>query len=312
MRRIVLCALAAVLLAVPRTQAAGKGGRSSFDILRGKYESAQAGIDRTFAKQQSDVSVSYGKALVNCMASLQRKGELDSFLVLEKEEARFVAEQTIPPAEGCEDPYIKEAVARHDAMLAKAAAEKKEKTVRLGQQYLARLKSLIRDLMQADRIRDAKVVQQEIKRVEFLVSVLLGDGLGEKRLQGAGTNAGPSPAVAATPKYETSITLSGVGFGAPKWKPTTVRVKKGQVLTLQAEPLSSLATVGATADSFRIRIGLNGNEYRFSDKGLYVYTQGRSRRKYYKPVLSYKADVDGSLCYYARQKMRFRVRVTVE
>ena len=125
------------------------------DILgigRSKYEAAKSKID-------ADTLVSYSNALAAAMAPLKQKGDLETFLAIQKELERVSAERTIGSTNSPVGIIVSSAV--------KFGNEQALKTQVLVKQYMTHLEGLMKTAMQADKINDAKEIKGEIDRVKF-------------------------------------------------------------------------------------------------------------------------------------------------
>jgi len=181
MKTTTLCAVMTILVAVTGIHAADEEERSELDGLRQKFEDAHLAIDLKFAEQRDAALVSYGKALDAYMEYLKKGGKLDSYLELEEEKTRFEAEQTVPPLKDRKNPYVTKAAARCDAAVSKATADRQKRSAYLVRQYVIRLESLIKDMMQVDRIEDAKLVRAELEQSKLLLEDMKPESSEPKR-----------------------------------------------------------------------------------------------------------------------------------
>ncbi|MBT3191921.1 MAG: C-type lectin domain-containing protein [Verrucomicrobia bacterium] len=170
MRVKTFCILVGLLIAVTETPATEERKLSELDTLKQKYEEAQNTIDEDFSKKQSDASASYGRALESYMVYLKKEGMLDSYLAVEKATVRFEAEGAVPPAEARDTPYAKKAAEQYDGIMENIDNDRLSRTTRLARQYVVRLNRLIKKLMLADRIDEAKLAQLEVKRCQAILA----------------------------------------------------------------------------------------------------------------------------------------------
>ena len=146
---------------------------AELDGLKAKYEQAQSVIDADFSKEQAEALASYGKALDTFLTHLKECGQLDAYLALEKEKARFEAEKSVPPSDARTNSSAARVVAaRYDQFVDKALIDKCKRTKFLIGQYVRRLDALIRYLMLADRMEEAQLAKAEKDRVNFVLTVV--------------------------------------------------------------------------------------------------------------------------------------------
>ena len=132
---------------------------------KAKYEAAKVQIETVLEKQKEENLAAYGNLLGSILAQLKQKGDLDAYVAVEKEQKRFDAEKSMP--EKPEGEYVVKAVDAYRTAVAKLDAEKTAKMAAVQKAYVAQLDPLIRQLMQADKIEDAKRVKEELERVKF-------------------------------------------------------------------------------------------------------------------------------------------------
>ena len=170
MKIMTYCALLAAVFVTNGAPSVELAEPSELDVLKSKYEKAQASIDAIYAEQKSEAMSAYERLLDAYKTRLKQEGQLQAYLEIEKEADRLKDEQKIPS--GSLHPYVSKMIAAHDTFLADAEAAHQKQMALLASQYDARLTTLIRTLMQADRIEEAKLAQLEKNRAGFELAVI--------------------------------------------------------------------------------------------------------------------------------------------
>jgi hypothetical protein len=102
------------------------------------------------------------------MQNMKRAGDIDGYVAVERERNRFAVEATVPlSGQAGLHPAVARAAALHEKALADADAQSAKRTTELRAAYLVVLKNLVKTLMAADRIADAKAVGDEMKKADF-------------------------------------------------------------------------------------------------------------------------------------------------
>ena len=193
------CALLGALIVMNGAQAAEEAKHASeLDDLKSKYEDARASIEATFAEQRSDALATYSRALDAYKIHLKQAGQLQAYLRIEEETIRLKQEQK-PPTERV-DPNVDRMVAAHDKAVEEASAAEQKQMAALANQYDAKLNALIKTLMQADQIEEAKRAQRERNRAKFILAVIEDQ-------------KPPAPAPHAPPQKQPPVPQSAIAFG---------------------------------------------------------------------------------------------------
>ena len=132
--------------------------------LKSSYETATMEIGLTYVQREQDALKQYGKALDALLAALKRKGDLETFLVVDTEKKRFSTDGTVPPAMAYL-PALAEPVKACREAVAEAKAELNRQTAVLLKKYVVALDDRIRQLMLADQIEESKLVMTERNKV---------------------------------------------------------------------------------------------------------------------------------------------------
>lgn len=130
---------------------------NSFESLKARYESAKSKIE-------SEAFDAYSNSLVAAMAPLKQKGDLDTFLMIQNELKRLSVERMITSSNV--QPEVVSVISK------KIDTDENQKIATLTKQYVQYLEGLIKQLMSADKIEDAKEVKAELEKVKFLLADL--------------------------------------------------------------------------------------------------------------------------------------------
>lgn len=144
---------------------------NTLESLRATYETAKFTISDTCMQRKKEALKKYGIALDTMMPVLKEKGDLTTYLVVEKEKKRFSSEGKAPDGTNVA-PSIAGAVDAYHKDVADAETEQNRRSVILIKKYIPALDRLIKQFMKTDRIEDAKAVKTERDRVEFELAEL--------------------------------------------------------------------------------------------------------------------------------------------
>ena len=164
-----------LVLSLVAVMAAAQSMTAFFDLEK-RYEEAHKRI-------VTDTLTGYSNALVNAGAHLRRTGDLDGFLAIQSELERFGSTAAIEPA-------LEHTSGLIGGLASQAKSTREERTGQLLRAYIPRLESLVRALMQADRIEDARVVNERLAAVRFALADM------ESRVETATEAMAPVPPVA--------------------------------------------------------------------------------------------------------------------
>lgn len=161
----------------------------TLDTLKATYEKARKEIDSSFQQQQRAALSAYSKAVEESMGVYQRKGDLDTYLLLEKAKKDVEGGAAVPPAEGAHAGLLGP-IGVYQKRMTTAEADRNKALATLQTQYAASLQDLIKRLMKQEKIDEAVVVKAELDRVK-----------GERATAPAPTPApAPAPTPAVTPE----------------------------------------------------------------------------------------------------------------
>lgn len=106
----------------------------------------------------------YGNDLNNVLKAVQKAGDFDGYVLVEKEVNRFKAEKNVPASS--EISQVAASLTAYQKRLEKFTAEFSTKKIELCKQYLESLVSLRKELMIQGKMKDAGVVNDLVKQVE--------------------------------------------------------------------------------------------------------------------------------------------------
>jgi hypothetical protein len=155
--------LAALLLAAPLL--AQTAPAPTLEGLKATYEKAKREIDAGLEQQKAAARMSYGKAVEESMTAYRLKGDLDTYLLLEKARKDVEGGAPVPSAntEGLHAGLVQAAGIYQKGMAGAEAEKGRRMSVLLGR-YMVNLQDLMKRLMMQEKIEEAKVVNAELER----------------------------------------------------------------------------------------------------------------------------------------------------
>jgi len=151
-----LCAVGFVM-ELPAQTAALSSLQTAYSNKVAKLESDQQG-KKTRAVQD------YGNDLNTVLKALQKAGDFDGYVLLDKEVNRFKADKTVPASS--ENPKIATSLATYQKKLEKISAESSVKKIELCRQYMDALVGLRKEMMIQGKMKEAGAVNDLVKQVE--------------------------------------------------------------------------------------------------------------------------------------------------
>ena len=106
----------------------------------------------------------YGVDLQAALITIQKAGDFDGYILLEKEIARFKSQKTVPASS--EIPQLATILAAYQKKLATCSTELAEKKIEMGKQYQGTLIALRKELMVQNKMKEAGEVNDVAKQVE--------------------------------------------------------------------------------------------------------------------------------------------------
>lgn len=132
--------------------------------LQAMYTNKVAGIDAEAQKKKTFAVQEYGADLQFTLKAVQKAGDFDGYVLVEKEIARFKAEKTIPASSST--PQLAANLAAYQKKLENFNTETAGKKIELCKQYLEALIALRKGLMLQNKIKEAGEVNDTAKQVE--------------------------------------------------------------------------------------------------------------------------------------------------
>jgi len=153
------------------------------------YDDAKASIESAHEQKVAGIGEQYAKQLEAQIEQAKNKGDLRGYKRLVAEEKRFAGEKTIPE----DSTFI-----RH---VRSAEHERNAELIALSNKYVARLEKLKIALMQDNKIADAEAVDDEIRKIDFIVA-----DLEVKQRSLEASNGTTPPGKTAGSRYPESLT----------------------------------------------------------------------------------------------------------
>ncbi len=208
-------ALVLLLVLVGATDAA------TLDGLKKKCEVAKKTIEAAHKTAEQNAVVAYGKTLDAYRSHFKKHGNIDSYTPVDDEMVRFEASKIVLASKDITNPHINKAALAYEQAIKKAKENADAAHLKLLKRYTPALDRLIKQLMQADNIAEAKGAKVELDRVQFVLADLESSGT---------VQAAP---LGTTPKRKTMKTsLSLPGFVGRNWVKSAIRLKKGDRITV--------------------------------------------------------------------------------
>jgi len=136
--------------------------------------SLQVAYSNKLAKLESDQQVKknlavqeYGNDLNTVLKAVQKAGDFDGYVLIEKEVNRFKAEKQVPASS--EIPQVATSQVSYQKKLEKISTESSTKKIELCKQYLDALVGLRKELMVQSKMQEAGVVNETVKQVESII-----------------------------------------------------------------------------------------------------------------------------------------------
>ena len=148
-------------------------GADTFDGLKNAYEKDIRQMDDADKTGNPALDNQYLKALDDLVKKSMSAGDLDTTVAGQKEQKRFQQENSIPKESPTDLPEgIVSLQNKYREALKTQTIEKEQKQEVLTEQYVAKLKSLVKRLTMDNRIEEATSVNEEIKKIEFVLADL--------------------------------------------------------------------------------------------------------------------------------------------
>jgi hypothetical protein len=191
--------------------------------LQAMYTNKVAGIESEAQKKKSLAVQEYGVDLQSTLKAVQKAGDFDGYVLVEKEIARFKSDKTVLASSSV--PQLAANLAAYQKKLENFNTETAGRKIELCKQYLEALIALRKGLMLQNKIKEAGEVNDTAKQVESDIKDM-------ESWQGNGRGHEIAPS-----KPETKLDeLFGEEPAALKQKPATPEVtKKPEITTVEVK-----------------------------------------------------------------------------
>ncbi len=132
--------------------------------LQAMYTNKVAGLDTETQKKKFLAVQEYGADLQTTLKTVQKSGDFDGYVLVEKEIARFKSEKTVPASNSA--PQLATNLAAYQKKLETFNTESGVKKIELSKQYLETLVSVRKELMIQDKMKEAGEVNEAAKLLE--------------------------------------------------------------------------------------------------------------------------------------------------
>ena len=148
---------------------AGIASAGSLDAMKSAYTNADSKIACESQKQKDEALSQYGRNLVIVLATIKQKGDIDGYGIVEQEVKRFQADKMVLTNVPV---LLTDAVNAYQKQAKAVDQDTNHRKVDLMKRYIAALGGLVKNMMAADNIADAKAVGDEKKDMEFMLAEL--------------------------------------------------------------------------------------------------------------------------------------------
>ena len=155
-----LCFIFAAGLGVPLARAQ----TVTLASLQSMYTNKVAGLDAETQKKKSLAVQEYGADLQTTLKTVQKAGDFDGYVLVEKEIARFKSEKTVPASSSA--PQLAASLATYQKKLETFNTESGGKKIEVSKQYLETLVALRKELMIQNKMKEAGEVNETAKLLE--------------------------------------------------------------------------------------------------------------------------------------------------
>jgi hypothetical protein len=137
---------------------------ASLASLQSMYTNKVAGLESETQKKKILAVQEYGADLQTTLKAVQKAGDFDGYVLVEKEIARFKSDKTVPSASP--SPQLLTSVANYQKKIETVNTELAGKKIEICKQYLATLIALRKDLMVQNKMKEAGEVNDLAKQVD--------------------------------------------------------------------------------------------------------------------------------------------------
>ena len=186
--------------------------------LQSMYSNKVTRIEAETQTKRGGATQEYGTDLQATLKAVQKTGDFDGYMLIEKELARFKSEKTVPSSSAT--PQLATCLAAYQKKLATFSTELAEKKIELCKQYQETLIKLRKDLMLQNKMKEAGEVNEVAKQVDSDI----------KEMESWNTSMGVVAPVPAQPSTKLDV-LFGDEAATIKPTPSTLETVKLTVTT---------------------------------------------------------------------------------
>jgi hypothetical protein len=137
---------------------------AALNSLQAAYSNKVSKLESDQQAKKSMAVQEYGNDLNTVLKAVQKAGDFDGYVLVEKEVNRFKAEKSVPASSAI--PQVATSLSAYQKKLEKISAESSTKKIDLCKQYLDALVGLRKELMIQSKMKEAGVVNDTVKQVE--------------------------------------------------------------------------------------------------------------------------------------------------
>lgn len=156
-----LWAISSVFLSAGAVAPIWAGQTNLFDTIKQRYE-------QTVAKVDWDIYGVYSNNVASMIAQFKKDGNFEACVVLMEEQKNLSSLPVVPTGETRKELVAK--VSGYGEMIRKVDADRAQRLLQVQRVYAAKLDALIKDLMAADDMNEAKRVNDEKTRIAQLIA----------------------------------------------------------------------------------------------------------------------------------------------
>ena len=176
-------------------------GVNALSEAKDRYQKAEGEIEMGRINKHQQILVEYRRTVTKTAQKIKAEGELDAYLLTQKELARLDKEGSVPETLPASlPPAVLHFQQQCRAAMRKADEEAIRRKVHLVERYVIHLKGLVKALMSEDKIEEAKRINAESRRADFILADLSSrlsrdrTPVASRVLDGTPVKAGRSPA----------------------------------------------------------------------------------------------------------------------
>ncbi len=143
---------------------AAQAQTNALDALKSQYQAKRSVLNEESRKKNHLIGQEYVADLTKVLQKVQKAGDFDGYVFVEKEIARFAETPSI--GSPFESPLLKEPILAHQQKRHRIDKERNVKHLTLNQQYLDSLVVLRKELMVQNKMKEASEVNELVKQTE--------------------------------------------------------------------------------------------------------------------------------------------------